>query len=263
MLAICAFSLLFIPRLVAFFLFAKGATHFSQEIEGGALSQGNLLDGVSALAEKTLEGPMLAGFFVFLMAMVGILALAHMSWDYFEQQPSSFASAAKRGLRTLVRKGFGALIMLAVVFVFSSVLAVLRVIILCLLVMLPIELVAGHSGGIKSVWNSMFLKYSVKSSYGRWPIFSNMMTLGGTVLSIAFLGQLAIAYIGDMDVVMGTAAGVWQKTIPLFGGGTISVAFFVQSLLELIFDTVVIATAMPFVAALRYFSQKSTFTAAT
>lgn len=263
MLAMCAFVLVFLPRFLTFFVFSRGAAEFSQAIEDGALSSGNLIDGLTALSSATLEGPMMLTLVAVILTLIGTLAVAHLCWDYFEQQPSTVTNAVSRGARTLLRKGFGVLIMLTVIMFFTSLLTILRVVGLCLLVMLPVELAAGHHGGMKSVWHTLLLKYSAKTPFGRWPIFSNMMTLGGTALSLVFLCQLGLAYLGDIDVVMGIAAGKWIEPIHLIGGGTVSFASLIQHVLELLIDTTVITLTMPFAAALRHFSQKSTFTAAT
>ena len=257
----CSFLLIFIPRFLAFFVFSSGAQSFADAVERGALSHGNLIDGITALSSANLERPLLLTFVALILTLIGALALAHMSWDYFEQNPSSFKNAFSRGSKTLLRKGFGAFVMLAVILVFSSPLTILRVVVLCLLVMLPMELAAGHQGGVKSVWNTIFLKYSARTALGRWPRFSNMMTLGGTALSIAFLLQLGLAYLGDIDVFVGIAAGRWHEPVHLWGGGTVSFAYLLQHILELLFDAALLGVTMPFIAALRYFSQKSTFTA--
>lgn len=261
MLAMCSFLLIFLPRFVAFFAFSSGAQSFARATEEGALSRGNLIDEMTALSSATLEKPLVLYLMSLVLTVIGVFALAHMSWDYFEQNPSTFKNAVTRSFKTFLRKGLSAFVAVAFILFFSSPLTILRVVVLCLLVMLPVELVAGHQGGMKSVWHALFLKYSARTPLGRWPIFSNMMTVGGTVLSLAFLVQLGLAYLSDIDVFVGMAAGKWHDQIHLWGGGTVSFAFLVQHILELIFDALILGASMPFIAALRYLSQKSTFTA--
>jgi hypothetical protein len=262
-LLMCSFLLLFLPRFIAFFVFSSGASAFASAIRSGAMNGGNLLDILTSLVGTMLKVPMLVTFAAVLIAVGGVLALAHMCWDYFEQQPSTLQNAVGRGFLTLGRKGFGAFVMLVLIVMPTSVLTILRVIVLCLLVMLPIELAAGHQGGIRSVINALFLKYAAKTPIGRWPIFSNMMTVGGTALSIVFLSQIGLIYLSDADIVMNMTAGKWIETVHLWGGGSVSLASLTQHILELILDSTMIAITLPFVAALRYFAQKSTFTAAT
>ncbi len=262
-LLMCSFLLIFLPRFIAFFVFSSGASAFASAVRSGAMNGGNLLDILTSLVGTMLETPMIITFVSVVIALGGVLAIAHLCWDYFEQQPSTLQSAVARGFLTLRRKGFGAFVMLVLIVMPTSVLTILRVVVLCLLVMLPIELAAGHQGGMRSVINAIFLKYAVRTPLGRWPIFSNMMTVGGTALSIVFLSQIGLIYLSDADLVMNLAAGKWIETVHLWGGGSVSLASLMRHILELLLDSTMIAITMPFVAALRYFAQKSTFTATT
>lgn len=258
MLLLSAFYLIFLPRLLATITFAKGSTAFVKQVREGALNSGPLLDLVVQLAATTLEPVLLVDVIALLLALVGALTTAKLSVDYFEQRPVTIASAMQSGAKTLLFKGLGATVMLLLVMIPTSVMTILRVIVLCLMVMLPLELVSGHNGGMRSVLNALFLRYATPTSGGRWPIFSNMMTIGGLFLSVMFLIQLGLSYLLNIDVLLGVKAAWWIQEIHLFGG-TVSRGFLITHLLELAVDSTLIAVAMPFAAALRHFSQKSTF----
>lgn len=254
------FFLIFLPRLLSSLVFSQSAKTYVDHIKSGALSSGNLIQTWENLVATDLQRGTAASMISLILILLGVLALARASVDYFEQRPSSVATSLQAAARALFLKGFGAAIMLVFVLLPSSVLALLRVVVLCLLVMLPLELVAGHKGGMRSVLDVLFLKYAVKGPLGKWPVFSNVMTVGGLSLSIMFLLQLMLVYMLDADVAFGFKSDWWVEQISIFGG-TISRSHLIFRILELFFDAGVIALAMPFVASLRFFSQQGTFRA--
>lgn len=253
-----AFMFVLLPQLLAFFVESRGVHGYVEAIRLGALSEGNVLEAWLNLSAQHLQSGLWASFGCFLLGVLGVLALARASADYFEQRPSTISSTTKEASKALLFKGFGALVMLILILIPTSVLAILRVIVMCLLVMLPLELVAGPRGGLRSVWDTVFLNYANTNPRGKWPVFSNMMTVGGMALSLLFLIQLGFVYFLDLDIYLAVTSSWWTNTNS-FLGITAAKNQLLAQVLQIILRTLLVAAVFPFVAALRYFSQHATF----
>ncbi|MCX6126948.1 MAG: hypothetical protein NTV34_19665 [Proteobacteria bacterium] len=256
MLLSLGFALLFVPRVVAVFFFSRGAASYSEFIRGGALASGNLLMSLNELAGERLQSGMIISGLAFLLVLLGSLAVAKACNDYFDEKPANMASAFITGAKTLATKGFGASFMLLLILIPASIMTLLRVIVLCLLIVLPLELVAGRRGGVLSVIDVLRLSYVTAPGKSKWPFFSNIMTLGGLAMSFMFLVQMALALGVDLDL-SGSAGFAWLSRPLNFYGAEMSLGFLMAHLTEIFFDTVLITCVMPFAAALRHTARES------
>ena len=256
MLFSLGFALLFVPRVVAVFFFSRGASSYSESVRGGALASGNLLTALSELAGEKLQSGMIFSGLAFLLVLLGSLAIAKACTDYFDEKPTSIASAFITGARTLATKGIGAGVMLVLILIPASIMTLLRVIVLCLLIVLPLEMVAGRRGGVLSVVEVLRLGYVTAPGRSKWPIFSNIMTIGGLAMSFMFLVQMGLALGVDLDL-SGSAGFAWLSWPLNLYGAQMSLGFLMAHLTEIFFDSVLITCVMPFAAALRHTAREN------
>jgi hypothetical protein len=239
------------PQLVAFLAW------------GGASSQ-----AVKALA--TLEGlsprlqleavynlistkVILASLFAGCMGMIGVLALARSCVDYFESRPETLRDVVVRAVRVFLKKGIGCFVLMAMVFPTLVLLPLLRAVAMSMLVMLPVTLVAGPSGGFKTGWDTLFLKYANHSASGRWPVFVTVLSVTGVFLTSLFGVAMLIELIGIADTLVEIPAGLLATTIHL-GGISINSGLALSGILGLLWECLAIAVILPFTAAIYHLS---------
>jgi hypothetical protein len=262
--AYIGFFLIFIPRLFAVISFSKTSTEIANMIVNGALNEGNLLEKIEGLLNPHLASVIGINILTLILMTIGVLTLAQLSRDYFEQnQSQKLVNLVASSAQLLLRKGPGVIIAFVLVMIPISMFSLLRVIVLCLLVMLPMELVAGHKGGFMSVFRCIFVKYVPDAPATKWPTFSNMMTIGGLTLSSIFLFEMFLTYALNADAYWNLNSTWWVESIKLMNGGVVSRNHLVVHILELLGDTLVFVVSMPFVASLRYHAQKHTFLIST
>ncbi|MCX6117721.1 MAG: hypothetical protein NT027_09280 [Proteobacteria bacterium] len=263
-LLILAICFILIPRIISGYSFALSSKTLVDAIRNGSLSDGNLIMKLeSLLSEHGMATALGINFLAFILALVGLLAISQMCLDYFEQNPTkSVLQCAKSGGRVLLLKGFGAAAAMVLLVAPMAIFALLRVILLCLLTMLPLEMVGGHRGGFGSVTNTIFLRYAALTKAGRWPAFSNVMTFGGLALSAVLLYQLGLGYLLQIDVNLGILSSWWVDEVSILGS-QVSISYLVVHTLELLGDTAALTISMPFFASLRFHAQKSSFSIKT
>ena len=246
-----AFLFVFCPQLLIYLAWAKASSGIKQELVNTAslapLAQIlALFQGVTRLVAL----PSLIGA---ALLMVGVLALARTSVDYFESRPDGFKQILARALRVLLTKGLGVFVLLTILLPALTILPLLRAVAMSMLVMLPVTLVANTNGGFKTTWDTLLLKYASQTKYGRWPTFINVLSMTGLFLTALFGVTLLINLVSSLDAVFELPAGFLANDVT-FAGLTINCGWMLSAFLGLIWESVAIAVIMPFMAAIYHLS---------
>ena len=239
------------PQLVVFFAWGSAST---QAVKALAtlenLSPRLQLEGVFNLISTKV---ILASLFAGGMGMIGILALARSCVDYFESRPETFRNVVFRAVMVFFKKGIGCLLLIAMVFPTLVLLPLLRAVAMSMLVMLPVTLVAGPSGGFKTGWDTLFLKYANQSASGRWPVFVTVLSVTGVFLTSLFGVSMLIELIGIADTLLELPAGLLATNLHL-GGISINSGMALSGFLGLLWECFAIAVILPFTAAIYHLS---------
>lgn len=180
----------------------------------------------------------------------GILMLARTSVDYFESRPEPLSSVALRSLIVLFRKGLGALLVLLLVIPVTSIIPFVAVITLSMLVMLPVTLVTGTKGGIRTTIDTIFLNYTTPARVGgKVPAFMNILTVAGFFLTILLGIGFLIDQLPQIDLLMQIPAGFFAKDIEIFGQ-TINASQLLSNFLNVTWQTLGLIVMLPFTAAM-------------
>jgi hypothetical protein len=246
-----AFIFIFLPQLTLSLAWAEVARVGVESLRELATKPPIVvLEGIiDLLSEYVLS----AGIGAFLLGLLGLLALARTSVDYFESRPSSFVDVVARAGRVLLTKGLGTFLFLAVLLPLLAILPLLRAIALSMLLMLPITLVVSHKGGFRTTWDTLFLKYGSLSRFGRWPIFFNVLTFSGIFLTLLFAFIMLIDFLKVIDTWLVIPAGLLEGEVQLFNY-KIGWGEFITQILTLVWNTAWFAIAMPFAAATYHLS---------
>jgi hypothetical protein len=244
-----SFLFVLLPQAVALtaWFFASSNVVRQIELTGHLPPIDQFMSLFTLIGESVLFPSMLAT----LLFIVGVLSLARTSVDYFESKPESIKSTILRSVRVLLFKGLGVMLMLLILLPALSVMPILRAIGMSMLVMLPITLVAGTAGGFKTTWDTLWLKYTSPTSLGRWPVFVNVLSITGTVISLFFIGGILIEAIPVLDIKFGLSSALFEKDV-FFFGRKMNLMWFVASTVGLIWETGLIAVIMPFLASLHH-----------
>jgi len=244
--------LIFLPRSAAFLFNIGRSTTFVDQVRQQFTAGQDLLGVWERLASETLNSGVLISFLGLLLSAVGVLAIGSSSANYFDHKTTSMGQSISSGAKLLVLKGAGVMFALSLAMLPAAVFTLFRVILLCLLLVLPIELAAGHRGGIGSTINVLLLKYCPPQQ--RWPLFSSLMTMGGVIISLVFVFKLLLSYFVDLDLdIPGTFH--WVGAPVTIAGGQVSTGYLAAHIVELLFDALFVATVLPFMAALRFSTQ--------
>ena len=211
------------------------------------------LDLIEIVWGTTVSRVAPAFFLSFLMGLIGILALARTCVDYFESRPATFGDIILRALRTLFTKGLGAGIFLIILLPVLSLMPLLRAVALSLLVMLPVTLVSSPHGGFRTSWDTLFLKYAMKTRFGRWPVFINILSVSGLFLTVMFALSFLIEASSIADTWLGLPAGIFETELNLIVS-KISFGALFSKLLTIFWNSLWLALLMPFAAAALHIS---------
>ena len=192
-------------------------------------------------------------FFATTMGLLGILALARSSVDYFESFPGTLKQVCLRSVRVLVTKGLGCFLLLAMVLPTLVLMPLLRAVAMSMLVMLPVTLVTGALGGFRTGWDTLFLRYATKTSFGRWPIFVNVLSVAGIFLTLFFGVSLLIEYISIADTLLDIPAGFLGHTLHI-NGLSINGGIALTNILQVLWECFAITAVIPFTAAIYHLS---------
>ena len=246
-----AFIFIFLPQVVFTLAWAEVARVGVQSLsELPAKPPIAIIEGIiDLLSEYVLS----AGAAAFLLGLLGVLAMARTSVDYFESRPSGLGSVLARAGRVFLIKGLGTFLFLAMILPVLAILPLLRAIAVSMLLMLPITLVVSHKGGFRTAWDTLFLKYGAVSRFGRWPIFFNVLTFSGIFLTLLFASIMLIDFLKVMDTWLVIPAGILESELQILdykvGSGE-----FIAQILTIIWNTIWFAAAMPFAAATYHLS---------
>ncbi len=195
----------------------------------------------------------ISGLFAGAMGLLGILALARSSVDYFESYPGTLREVSLRSLRILLRKGLGSLFFFAILLPSLVVVPLIQSVALSMLVMLPVTLVTGSQGGFRTGWDTLFLRYANKTNFGRWPIFVNVLSVAGVFLTLYFGVSILIDHIAVADTLLEIPAGFLANTVH-FGGLAVNGGHGLTWLLQIFWQCFAISTIIPFTAAIYHLS---------
>jgi hypothetical protein len=129
----------------------------------------------------------------------------------------------------------------------------LRAVAMSMLVMLPVTLVAGSAGGFKTAWDTLFLKYASKTSFGRWPIFINVLSVTGVFLTVFFVVSIGIEAVSVLDTILGIPAGILGADLSA-GGVSINTGQFISTAIGILWESLAIMVIIPFTAATYHLS---------
>ncbi len=191
--------------------------------------------------------------FAMITSLLGILALARSSVDYFESFPGTLKQVGLRSVRVLVTKGLGCFFLLAMVLPTLVLMPLLRAVAMSMLVMLPVTLVTGTLGGFRTGWDTLFLRYATKTTFGRWPIFVNVLSVAGIFLTLFFGVSLLIEYISIADTLLDIPAGFFGRTLHI-NGLSINGGIALTNILQVLWECFAITAVMPFTAAIYHLS---------
>ena len=192
-------------------------------------------------------------FFATIMGILGVLALARSSVDYFESFPGTFKQVSKRSLRVLLTKGLGCFFLLAMVLPALLLMPLLRAVAMSMLVMLPVTLVTGTQGGFRTGWDTLLLRYANQTKFGRWPTFVNVLSVAGIFLTLFFGVSLIIEYLAVADTVLEIPAGFLASNLQV-GAFTLNGGLALSSLLQILWESFALAAIVPFTAAIYHLS---------
>lgn len=184
-----------------------------------------------------------------IIKVIGILMLARTSVDYFESRPGPLKTVASRSIRTLLTKGFGCLLFLIFAIPMTSLVPFLFVITMSLLVMLPVTLVSSSHGGFRTSMDTLFLNYTARTAGGKMPAFMNIIPVTGFFLTAMLGVTFLLDQIPVLDVFLEIPAGFFAQEINIFGY-PINAARFCADVLIIIWQAFIVATAIPFTAAI-------------
>ena len=187
------------------------------------------------------------------LKILGILTLARSCVDYFESRPGSIGSVISRAGRVLLTKGLGVVLILIIISPVIFLMPFLRALAMSMLVMLPVTLVAGGNGGLRTTWETIFLKYATTTSFGRWPVFINVLSVTGIFLTALFGVSLLIDQISVLDTIFEMPAGILDKTISI-PGIQMNAGLLISGLMNLIWESFAITMIIPFTAAIYHLS---------
>jgi hypothetical protein len=245
-LFLLSFWFIFLPQLMAVYAFLLTATSIEKAIaDTSSLAPlDQFMSLFNGIGQRILLPSLVAGGLFF----VGMLSLARTSVDYFESKPESIPSAIMRSMRVLLTKGLGAGLMLIIITPALTLMPLLRAIGISMLLMLPVTLVASSSGGFKSTWDTLWLRYTSPTAFGRWPVFVNVLSVTGLFISLFFLGGFLIEKIPVLDTIMGTSAGFLEKNVAVLGG-VMNAGWLIAAMTGLIWEAGLLAVMMPFLAS--------------
>jgi hypothetical protein len=252
-----ALLLIVVPRLVAVVVHSQHANSVVKDVRQGFFQQGPLFDQLELIFSRHLSEVLVFNVISLVLLSLGVLCLAQINTDYFEQAPLQAPSQyLKRSARLFLTKFLLVGLALTVLMVPMSLFSMFRVILLCLLAMLPIELVITHKNGFSAVFDCIRLKYVNVSKFSKWTVFSHMLSLGGLMLSTIFLWELGLSYLMDLDLTMFHGFGAWHQEVQFFGA-TFSRAHLIRHVLEISGEAFILTFGLPFLASLRFFSEGS------
>ena len=85
-----------------------------------------------------------------------------------------------------------------------------------------------------------------------------MLSVGGITLSCMFMADMALHALLDIDITLAWKSSWWTQETHLWGG-SMAYGHLILRIFGLLLDSILVAVSMPFLAALRHASQKSTF----
>ncbi len=251
MLVFIAFYFIFCPQFIVWLVWGRVASGVKTRLlETATLSPlHQAVDVFTGIGSQVLAPVLSAAVFV----MIGILALARTSVDYFESRPDGFKNTLMKAARVFLTKGLGAVILLIILMPVLTIMPLLRAVALSMLVMLPVTLVASTSGGFTTTWDTLFLRYASSSRYGRWPVFINVLSVAGLFLTALFGISLLIDSLTMADLWFEVPAGILENDLVL-GGLTINWGHFLSDVFNLGWESLAIAVIIPFTAAVFHVS---------
>jgi hypothetical protein len=242
-----AFLLIFCPQLLVLLAWGQAASSVKQRlVDTATLSPLDQALTIFSDIGGNIAWPTLLGF---LCVATGVLALAQTSVDYFESRPEKLSQTLLRALRVLITKGFGVLLLLLILLPALTIMPLLRAVALSMLVMLPVTLVASLTGGFKTTWDTLFLRYATHTKYGRWPIFINVLSVSGVFLTALFGVSILIESLGMLDIWLDIPAGILERDLTVLGMQW-NVGQGLSQVLTLVWESLAVAMIMPFTAAL-------------
>ena len=147
----------------------------------------------------------------------------------------------------------GSLFFFAILLPSLVVVPLIQSVALSMLVMLPVTLVASGNGGLRTTWETIFLKYATTTSFGRWPVFINVLSVTGIFLTALFGVSLLIDQISVLDTIFEMPAGILDKTISI-PGIQMNAGLLISGLMNLIWESFAITMIIPFTAAIYHLS---------
>jgi len=236
-----------LPQFIVVFAWGRVASGVQQQLQAAAsLSP---LQQTVAIFSGTSSQLIMPMFLAMLLVILGILALARTSVDYFESRPQGIVQTIMGAMRTLITKGLGAFLLLVFLLPVLTIMPLLRAVALSMLVMLPVTLVAGATGGFKTTWDTLFLRYATQTKYGRWPVFINVLSIAGVFLTALFGISILIESLPTIDTWFEFPAGLLERDLKFFGL-EINWGQFLSQITALIWESLALAIIMPFTAAL-------------
>ena len=249
-----AFIFIFLPQVVFTLAWAEVARVGVESLRD--LPSKPPIAIIEGIIDLLSEYVLSAGAGAFLLGLMGVLAMARTSVDYFESRPSSLGSVLARAGRVFLTKGLGTFIFLAILLPVLAILPLLRAIAVSMLLMLPVTLVVSHKGGFRTAWDTLFLKYGAASRFGRWPIFFNVLTFSGIFLTLLFAFIMLIDFFKVIDTWLVIPADLLEGELHLLDY-RIGWGEFIALVLTLIWNTLWFTVAMPFAAATYHLSTMS------
>jgi hypothetical protein len=246
-----AFIFLFLPQIALTLVWAETSRTALESL--AQLSASSPLAVFETVIQLLSNSLLPVGFLTLLLSLLGILALAQTSVDYFESKPSPIGNVLKRAGKRLLTKGLGTFLFFIVLFPVLAVLPLLRAVALSMLMMLPITLLVSDKGGFRTSWDTLFLKYSGTTRFGRWPIFFNVLSFAGIFLTILFGFIILIDFLKIVDTWLSIPAGLLESEVKIYNYN-FGFAEFVAQLMILILNSAWFAVAMPFAAATYHLS---------
>jgi hypothetical protein len=151
------------------------------------------------ILSSTIIGIFSWHFFATLCFLIGAMAMAKSCLDYFDSTPSTLAIVTRFSMKTILFKGAGLLLGLVLLAFPAAIFSLTRVFFVCLVIMLPVVVVANRQGGFLSVVDTIFLRYANQFRDGKWAVFSQVMTVGGLSMSLLFVVGWLCHSLTDLD----------------------------------------------------------------
>ncbi len=250
-LLLIAFMFILLPQILSFFIWNMASLEATNSLP--RLAGPNLIDQIevffTGISSRVLVWSLISG----VLGLTGVLTLARTSVDYFESRPGPLVEVTKRAIRILLTKGPGALLLLMMVLPVLVLMPLLRAVAMSMLVMLPVTLVAGSGGGFKTAWDTLFLKYASKTSFGRWPIFINVLSITGIFLTLFFVVSIGIEASAVLDTIIEIPAGILDVDLSA-AGISVNAGQLISTVVGILWESLAIMVIIPFTAATYHLS---------